>query len=104
MFAEDLALFTDTERGFGVNATLAGVAREVIFDSPSTTDFDGIVSDAPSALVATSAAPVVAQTLVLLLADLPSQLAHLAGTYAVRQVLAEPPDGAFSRLVLVRTA
>jgi hypothetical protein len=103
MFAEDLSLFTDTA-GFGVLATLAGVSRQVIFDAPSTADFDGHVLDEPSALVATSASPAVAQTLILSSGDLPSQLAHLAGTYAVRQVLAEPPDGAFSRLVLARTA
>jgi hypothetical protein len=103
MFEEDLALFTDTEH-FGVVGTLAGVSRELIFDAPSTRDFDGVVIDEPSALVASSASPAVAQTLVLAVGNLPSQLAHLAGTYAVRQVLAEPPDGAFSRLVFVRTA
>lgn len=104
MFEEDLSLFTETVDGFGVHATLAGVAREVIFDAPSTLDFDGHVLEEPSALVASSASPAVAQTLVVNVGDIPSQLAHLAGIYAVRQVLAEPPDGAFSRLVLVRTA
>jgi hypothetical protein len=103
MFAEDLSLFTDTEH-FGVVGTLAGVSRELIFDAPDTEDFDGTVAEEPSALVATTAAPAVAQTLVIASGDLPSQLAHMAGTYAVRQVRAEPPDGAFSRLILVRTA
>lgn len=102
MFAEDLSLFT-AATDFGVVATLAGVARDVIFDAPSTVAFEGHVVDEPSALVASSASPAVGQPLVLLLANIPSQLAHLAGTYTVRQVLAEPPDGAFSRLVLVKT-
>jgi hypothetical protein len=103
MFVEDLSLFTDTTE-FAVVGTLAGVSRNIIFDAPGTANFDGLVIDEPSALVESSALPAVAQTLVLSSGDLPSQLAHLAGTYAVRQVLAEPPDGSFSRLVLVRTA
>jgi hypothetical protein len=44
----------------------------------------------------------VGQSLVLLLADLPAQLAHLAGTYGVRSVLPEPPDGAFVRAFLAK--
>lgn len=101
-FEENLSVFVDQD-GFAVACTLNAVARTVIFDAPSTPDFGGTITDEPSALVETTASPEVAQTLVLDAGDLPSQLAHMAGTYAVRQVLAEPPDGAFSRLVLVRT-
>lgn len=104
MFAEDLSIFTATA-GFGVAATLGGVARDVIVDAPGVEQLGGgIVTTEPSALVARSANPAVGQTCVLAAGDLPAYLAHLAGTYTVRAVLDEPPDGAFARLILARTA
>lgn len=102
-FEEDLSVFTDID-GFAVSATLAGVAREVIFDAPGADVLDGqVVTTEPSVLVAASAAPARSQSLVVA-AGLPLQLAHLAGTYTVRTVDPEPPDGAFCRLMLVKVS
>ena len=90
MFTEDLSLFL---ADFGVSATLNGSAVTAIVDTSSLVELDGIVTQAPTALLTTadasSAAP--GQTFVA-----------SAITYKVRQVLKEPPDGALTRLVLVR--
>jgi hypothetical protein len=104
VFAEDLALFTDAD-GFGVDATLAGAAVQVIFDAPGADVLDGqVATTEPSALIRASASPSVGQSLVLGAGALPAQLAHLAGTYSVRSLLPEPPDGAFVRAFLAKVA
>lgn len=77
---------------FGQAATLAGSAVTAIFDT-DTVDADGALTQQPSAVLsaAQSAAAAAGQTFVT------------AGTtYTVRQVLREPPDGAFTRLMLTR--
>ncbi len=91
-FAEPLAQFL---ADFGQACTLAGAAVTAIVDIASYEDIvTGVVTQGPSALVQTSAVPAAA-----------AGQAFLAGgvNYAVRQVLKEPPDGAFTRLVLART-
>lgn len=89
-FVEDLSpFFAD----FGVAATLAGVAVTAIVDTQSLIEVDGVMTQQPTALVVSSAASTA----------VPSQ-SFVAGSvsYSVRQVLKEPPDGALTRLVLVR--
>jgi hypothetical protein len=78
---ENLAIFF---ADFAVTATLAGVSVPAIVDG---------VTQAPTALLKTSDAAAAA----------PDQ-AFVAESvnYRVRQVLREPPDGALTRLVLVR--
>jgi len=87
---EDLSLFM---ADFGVDATLAGNAVRAIVDTDTFVDTE-VATQQPSALVkatqASTAAP--GQTFVA-----------NAVSYTVRQVLQEPPDGAFVRLILVRS-
>lgn len=103
-FAEDLSLFADTE-GFAVPATLAAVPVDIIFDAPGADVLDGAVATTePSALIKASDSPAVGQALVLDAGDLPTQLDQHAGSYTVRSLMPEPPDGAFVRCFLVKTA
>jgi len=89
-FVEDTALFL---ADFGSAATLNAVAVTAIVDTSSVVELDGIVTQAPTALLQTAEASAAA----------PGQtFAAAAVTYKVRQVLKEPPDGAFTRLVLAR--
>lgn len=77
---------------FGQAGTLAGSAVTVMLDT-DTVDADGVLTQQPSVLMtsAQAASAAAGQTLVT------------GGvTYTVRQVLREPPDGAFTRLILVR--
>jgi hypothetical protein len=90
-FVENLTPFL---ADFGQRCTLGAAQVTAIvdtegFDDPAT----GVVTQGPSALVTTAQAGVAA----------PGQ-AFVAGgvVYSVRQVLREPPDGALTRLVLVR--
>jgi hypothetical protein len=78
---------------FGVDATLAAAPLRAIVDTESLVEIDGVLSQRPSALVISSAAPSAA-----------AGQAFVANstTYTVRQVLREPPDGALTRLVLSR--
>jgi hypothetical protein len=102
-FTEDLSVFTDVDGGFAVAATLAGEAVRVIFDAPGADLFDGqVATTEPSALIAASDEPAVGQSLVLAGGDLPAQLAQHAGSYSVRSVMPEGPDGAFVRAVLAK--
>lgn len=88
-FAEDLSPFL---ADFGVAANLNGSAVTAVVDT-SSEDVDGIVTQGPSALMTSAASAAAA----------PGQTFVASGvTYNVRQVLKEPPDGAFTRLVLVR--
>jgi hypothetical protein len=59
-------------------------------------------SSQPSALIQASHAVAVGNALVLDGADLPAYMSHLAGTYSVRSVMPEPPDGVFVRAFLAR--
>lgn len=103
MFAEDLTVFLDTDAGFAVSATVAGTPRDIIFDAPGADALSGdIVTTEPSALIQASFAVAVGNALVL--GGLPAHLAHLAGTYTVRSVLPEPPDGAFVRAFLAKVS
>jgi hypothetical protein len=104
-FAENLDTFLDVDAGFAIAATLAGVGVRVIFDSPGVDVLDGqVATTEPSCLVPATEGAGVGETLVVSLGDLPTQLAHLAGTYKVREVYPEQPDGAFVRALLVKTA
>lgn len=105
MFAEDLDLFLDVAAGFAVAATLAGVAVQVLFDTQGAEVFDAeVITTEPSVLVKASDGPAVADSLVIASGDLPSYLAYLAGTYSVRSVAPEPPDGVFMRAMLVKAS
>lgn len=90
---DDLALYVDSDLGFAETVTLAGSARSGLFDVASELLADGIVSTAPAFTGRTSdlAAAAAGQTLV-----------RGAQSYRVREVLALPPDGAMTRLVLAR--
>lgn len=102
-FAEDLSLFTDPVAGFSISATLNAVARQVIFDAPGVDAMGGeVVTTEPSCVVEAGAAAAEGQSLVI--SAVPGQLAHLAGTYSVRGVEPEPPDGAFVRCYLARVS
>jgi hypothetical protein len=92
--AEDLADYFDTALGFAVAATLGAAAVTGIFDTESTQVFgDELVTQAPNFLLRSteSAAASVGTSLVI-----------GATTYTVRAILAEPPDGVLTRLVLSR--
>lgn len=89
-FAESFApFFAD----YGTAATLAGVSVTGLLDVDTIDEGPGALTQRTSFLLQPTAAvaPAQGQTLV---AD--------ATTYTVRQVLKEPPDGALTRLVLVR--
>lgn len=104
-FAEDLSVFMDTEAGFAVTAALAGVGVEIIFDAPGADVFDGqVATTEPSALVKASDDPAAGDTLVIASGDLPAQLVHHAGTYNLRSLMPEPPDGVFVRCMLVKVS
>jgi hypothetical protein len=89
MFVEDLAPFM---ADFGQVATLDGVAVRGIFDTQTSLEFAaGALYDSPSLLVTASDASGAAAGHAVVVGS---------NTYTVRQVLAEPPDGAMVRLVL----
>jgi hypothetical protein len=90
VFVEDLsAFFAD----FAVNATLNASALPALVDTSSLIELDGIVTQAPTAMIRTADAP----------SAVPGQVFVASSvTYIVRQVLKEPPDGALTRLVLAR--
>lgn len=89
-WVEDLSPFLAE---FGVDATLAGSAVRALLDTESMVELDGLLTQRPEALLKTSDASGAA----------PGQaFVAAAVTYSVRQVLREPPDGAFTRLVLAR--
>ena len=103
-FEEDLSVFVDVN-DFAVQATLAGVGVQVIFDAPGADALDGdVVTTEPSALIKASDDPDAGESLVIASGALPSYLVHLAGTYTVRSVIPEPPDGAFVRAFLVKVS
>lgn len=102
-FAEDINAFTDADTGFAVDALVAGNTRQIILDGPGVDALGGeVVTTEPSALIQATHAVAVGNALVLDGADLPSYMSHLAGTYSVRSVMPEPPDGVFVRAFLAR--
>jgi hypothetical protein len=102
-FTEDLSVFLDVEAGFAVVGTLGGDSIDLIFDAPGADALDGSVTTTePSALVKAGVGIDVDDELVLGVGDLAEQLVHLAGTYTVRSVMPEPPDGVFVRAFLVK--
>lgn len=80
---------------FGQSCTLAGAPLQAIVDAATDVFGGDVLSDAPSALVLAADAPAAAQGQTFVAAD--------ATTYAVRQVIKVPPDGAVLRLVLAET-
>jgi hypothetical protein len=90
VFSEDLSVFF---ADFGVSATLNGSAVTAMVDTSTELVLDGELTQAPSALLKTSDAASAAQG---------QSFVASAVSYLVRQVLREPPDGALTRLVLVR--
>lgn len=99
MFTEDLSLFTDTA-GFAVTATLAGVEVSVLMDAPGAVVLDGQVQTTQPSCLVEAGAGAAGDSLVIAAGDLTPASAHLAGSYTVRSVDPEPPDGAFDRLSL----
>lgn len=85
--------FTPYFADFGVAGTLAGVAVVGILDVERSDDGFGVITQTASFLLRPGAAVTPAQGQSLVVG---------ATTYTVRQVLAEPPDGALTRLVLTR--
>ncbi len=78
---------------FASEATLSSVNVLAVVDTESELELDGMIVQAPSARLKTSDAA----------ATRPGAQFVCDGiTYAVRQVLRDPPDGAFTRLVLAR--
>lgn len=104
-FEETLADFLSVDDGFAVVVTLAGSPVEAIFDAPGVEALGGdVVTTEPSVLLAAAEQPAPEDVLVASAGTLPAQLQHLAGTYRVRNTQPEPPDGAFVRCFLVKTA
>jgi len=89
---EDLSLFMGTA-GFAETVTVQGTATAAVFDTASDLAFGDVIGAAPTLLLPASAVPAVAEG---------GACTVRGAGYRVRQVLAEPPDGAFVRLVLVR--
>lgn len=89
---EDLAAFFSVSE-FASTATLEGATVQAIVDAESVIEVDGLVTQAPSALLTTAQAGS---------AEPGDAFVALGTTYSVRRVLREPPDGAMTRLVLAR--
>ena len=91
-FAEDLSVFL---ADFGQVCTLAGRTVSAIVDTSAIEDLAaGVVTQGPTALLVSASAAAAA----------PGDVFTAGGvSYKVRQVLPEPPDAAFTRLVLVRS-
>lgn len=89
MFSDDAGIYIDA---FGVPATLQGVDVSGIFDTQTSLEFTaGVLYEAPSLLITATAAATAAAGQSVVVGS---------NTYTVRQVVAEPPDGALVRLVL----
>ncbi len=103
-FAEDLSVFLDVDAGFAVVGTVGGDSIDLIFDAPGAEALDGAMATTePSALMPATSGVDVDDAVVIDVGDLPAQLAHLAGTYTVRSVMPEPPDGALVRAFLAKS-
>jgi hypothetical protein len=103
MFAEDLSVFFDEVDGFAIDLTVAGAAAKAIFDAPGAEALGGeVVTSEPSLLLTADVPAAEGDSVVILNAALPAQLLHLAGTYTVRSIMPEPPDGAIVRVFLVK--
>lgn len=105
MFAENLSPFFDAAAGFALSVTLAGAPVSVLFDAPGMEEFGGeVATTQPSILLKAGEGAAAGQAVVFLSGDMPANLAQLAGTYTVRSVMPEPPDGAIVRAFLAKTA
>lgn len=82
---------TDMLAELGEPLTLAGAPVQGLFDVAGEVVLDGMVSNAPSALVAATAGASTGQTLV-----------RGGVSYRVRQVLPRAPDGRVHLLVLAK--
>lgn len=82
---------------FGERLTLAGAPVCAIFDTEAVDPLGNVITAEPSVLLKAADAPsaAVGQTVV-------RRTTAGSVSYAVRQVLQEPPDGALLRLVLAR--
>jgi hypothetical protein len=89
-FVEDLAPFL---ADFGGLCSLEGVQVPAILDTQTLDAVGDVLTNEPSALMATVAVPAAAAGQTFIAQGV---------TYTVRAVRAEPPDGALTRLVLVR--
>lgn len=88
-FAEDLPAFL---ADFGQDCVLAGAAVRALLDTETGLAGE-LLAEGPSALLVSADAAAAA----------PGQSFTAAGvSHVVRQVLREPPDGAFTRLILAR--
>lgn len=90
-FAEE---FTPFFADFGVDGTLAGTAVRLLKDVQTIDEGPGALTQQTDFLLMPGSGATPAPTQVLVAEGV---------NYAVRQVLAEPPDGALQRLVVVRT-
>lgn len=94
MFAEDLSPFLDVAGGFADSATVNGVACTVIYERDALVGDEQILAEhsvlLPASVAAAQNRPVVITS------------GHGAGSYRIRQVLPEPPDAAFNRLILTK--
>lgn len=90
---DDVSLYVDPGLGFAEPVTLAGAAKTGIFDAAAEILLDDVISTAPAFTARSDdlTGAAAGQTLV-----------RGAASYKVRQVLALPPDGAMTRLVLAR--
>lgn len=96
MAGEDLIDdYLDTSAGFGELVVVAGRSINGVYDSAAVLEADnGVISRAPTLRIDTADVSGVANGAVVTVAG----VAH-----KVRQVVALPPDGALTQLVLVRT-
>ena len=89
---EDLSAFFAAD-GFAETITVAGVAVSAIADFYTVTQLGEVLSIAREVQLPTSSAPNAAEGQMVIVRG---------GTYRVRQVQLEPPDGATMRLVLAK--
>lgn len=91
-FTEDLSVFL---ADFSQACLLAGASVQAVLDVQLLEDAEtGVITQQQTARAPTSAVPSAAAGQAFVSAGV---------TYTVRQVLKEPPDGAFTLLVLART-
>lgn len=92
---DTVADYFEAFTGFGDEVTVAGVSVRGTYEANSELEQDdGVITRAPTLrLASTDAVGLTTATVVV----------ANGTTHTVRQILPEPPDGALTRLVLVRT-
>ena len=95
MFTEDLAVYFDTEDGFAEYVVVNGSVVPAIVDYRTTLALgNDVLVPETSLLIRSSDAVGVAE----------AQAATVRGApYVIRQVMAEPSDGAVTRVILARS-